>query len=30
MHIFRDRGGHEELVDPPFDFSWSPAPALTG
>lgn len=30
MHIFRDRGGHEELVDPPFDFSWTPAPALTG
>ncbi|MFO0825419.1 MAG: hypothetical protein U0792_20250 [Gemmataceae bacterium] len=28
LHIFRDRGGHEELVDPPFDFSWTPAPAL--
>ena len=28
LHIFRDRGGHEELVDPPFDFSWTPAPVL--
>jgi hypothetical protein len=28
LHVFRDRGGHEELVDPPFDFSWSPAPVL--
>jgi hypothetical protein len=26
LHIFRDRGGHEELVDPPFDFSYTPAP----
>lgn len=26
LHIFRDRGGHEELVEPPFDFSWTPAP----
>lgn len=26
LHIFRDRGGHEERVEPPFDFSWSPAP----
>lgn len=25
LHVFRDRGGHEELVEPPFDFSWSPA-----
>jgi hypothetical protein len=30
LHVFRDRGGHEELVDPPFDFSWSPAPVLAG
>lgn len=29
LHIFRDRGGHEEWVEPPFDFSWSPAPALS-
>jgi hypothetical protein len=29
LHVFRDRGGHEELVDPPFDMSWTPAPALT-
>lgn len=29
LHVFRDRGGHEELVDPPFDFSWTPAPALS-
>lgn len=27
LHVFRDRGGHEEQVEPPFDFSWSPAPA---
>jgi hypothetical protein len=26
LHIFRDRGAHEEEVEPPFDFSWSPAP----
>lgn len=26
LHVFRDRGGHEEEVEPPFDFSWSPAP----
>ncbi len=30
LHVFRDRGGHEERVDPPFDFSYTPAPALTG
>jgi hypothetical protein len=29
LHIFRDRGGHEELIEPPFDFSWTPAPALS-
>ena len=29
LHIFRDRGGHEEWVEPPFDFSWTPAPALS-
>ena len=29
LHIFRDRGGHEERVDPPADFSWTPAPALS-
>ena len=27
LHIFRDRGGQEERVEPPFDFSWTPAPA---
>ena len=26
LHIFRDRGGHEELIEPPFDYSSSPAP----
>lgn len=26
LHVFRDRGGHEELVEPPFDTSRSPAP----
>jgi hypothetical protein len=30
LHVFRDRGGHEERVEPPFDFSWSPAPVLVG
>jgi hypothetical protein len=29
LHIFRDRGGHEERVEPPYDFSWTPAPALS-
>jgi hypothetical protein len=27
LHVFRDRGGHEELVEPPFDTSRTPAPA---
>lgn len=26
LHVFRDRGGHEEFVEPPFDTSRSPAP----
>jgi MYXO-CTERM domain-containing protein len=26
LHVFRDRGGDEELVEPPFDWSSSPAP----
>jgi hypothetical protein len=26
LHVFRDRGGHEELIEPPFDFSFTPAP----
>lgn len=26
LHIFRDRGGHEERVEPPADFSWTPSP----
>jgi hypothetical protein len=29
LHVFRDRGGHEERVEPPYDFSWTPAPALS-
>jgi hypothetical protein len=29
LHVFRDRGGHEERVEPPFDFSWTPAPVLS-
>lgn len=28
LHVFKDRGGHEELEDVPFDTSWEPAPAL--
>jgi hypothetical protein len=27
LHVFRDRGEHEEPIEPPFDFSRSPAPA---
>jgi len=27
LHVFRDRGGDEELVEPPFDYSSTPAPA---
>lgn len=27
LHLFRDRGGEEEPVEPPWDFSWTPAPA---
>jgi hypothetical protein len=30
LHVFRDRGGHEELIEPPFDASRTPAPALMG
>ncbi len=30
LHVFRDRGGHEERVEPPFDSSHTPAPALSG
>jgi hypothetical protein len=30
LHIFRDRGEHEELVEPPFDFSNVPAPSAVG
>jgi hypothetical protein len=26
LHIFKDRGGEEEWVEPPFDFSSTPAP----
>jgi hypothetical protein len=26
LHIFRDRGGEEELIEPPFDWSSTPAP----
>lgn len=28
LHVFKDRGDHEEPVEPPFDFSWEPSPAL--
>jgi hypothetical protein len=30
LHVFKDRGEHEELVDAPFDFSWEPSPMLVG
>jgi hypothetical protein len=26
LHLFRDRGGEKEEVEPPFDYSWTPAP----
>lgn len=26
LHLFRDRGGEEDLIEPPFDWSSSPAP----
>jgi hypothetical protein len=26
LHVFRDRGESEELLDAPFDFSWEPSP----
>jgi hypothetical protein len=28
LHVFKDRGGHEEEVEPPFDFSREPSPVL--
>jgi hypothetical protein len=28
LHVFRDRGEHEELVEPPYDWSQTPAPLL--
>jgi len=30
LHVFRDRGEDEERVEPPADFSSSPAPVLVG
>jgi hypothetical protein len=30
LHVFRDRQEHEDLVEPPFDFSRTPAPAASG
>jgi hypothetical protein len=30
MHIFRDRGGEEEFIEPPFSCDQSPAPVLLG
>lgn len=30
LHIFRDRGGEEEFVEPPFSQDHSPAPVLVG
>jgi hypothetical protein len=28
MHIFRDNGGEEAVIEDPFDFSWEPSPSL--
>jgi hypothetical protein len=30
LHVFRDRGEQEELIEPPFDTSRTPAPATMG
>src|SRR2546430_1674955 len=30
LHVFRDRGEHEEPLEMPFDFSRTPAPAAVG
>jgi hypothetical protein len=30
LHVFRDRGGEEEFVEPPFSEDHSPAPVLVG
>jgi hypothetical protein len=30
LHVFKDRGGEEERVEPPFDFSWEPSPLSIG
>ena len=30
LHVFRDRGGEEELVEPPFSFDQTPVPNLVG
>jgi len=30
MHVFRDRGDHEEYVEPPFDFNFEPEPLYVG
>lgn len=30
LHVFRDRGGEEELIEPPFSFDQTPVPNLVG
>ena len=30
LHVFRDRGEQEELIEPPYDFSRTPAPVAVG
>jgi hypothetical protein len=30
LHVFRDRGGEEEFIEPPFSHDHSPAPVLVG
>jgi len=30
LHVFRDRGGEEEFIEPPFSSDQSPAPVLVG
>src|SRR5262245_56515779 len=30
LHVFRDRGGEEELIEPPYSFDQTPVPNLVG
>jgi hypothetical protein len=30
LHVFKDRGGEEQEVEPPFSFDQTPVPHLVG